>query len=265
MLHNAFLVHDDIEDASLSRRGQTTMHQRVGIPLAVNAGDAMNALSMRLFRRNLAQLGPVVALRIIDEVDHLLVESLEGQAMELGWIRDNDCTVSVDDYLRMVLKKTAWYSFIHPMRIGALVAGADGNLERFHRLGFLLGAAFQIQDDVLNLVGTASRYGKEIGSDLWEGKRTLVLSHAFAHATAADRARLENFLSRPGQRRLERELLRLYELLFKTGSIEWVRQAASALSMAAQNELPSAFAGARDGPDLDFVRSLVGFVVEREV
>jgi geranylgeranyl pyrophosphate synthase/uncharacterized protein with NAD-binding domain and iron-sulfur cluster len=265
LLHNAFLVHDDIEDASLWRRGQTTMHQRVGIPLAVNAGDAMNALSMRLFRRNLAQLGPVVALRIIDEVDHLLVESLEGQAMELGWIRDNDCTVSVDDYLRMVLKKTAWYSFIHPMRVGALVAGADGNLERFHRLGFLLGAAFQIQDDVLNLVGTASRYGKEIGGDLWEGKRTLVLSHAFAHATAADRARLENFLSRPGQRRLERELFGLYELLFKTGSIEWVRQAASALSTAAQNELPSAFAGARDGPDLDFVRSLVGFVVEREV
>jgi geranylgeranyl pyrophosphate synthase/uncharacterized protein with NAD-binding domain and iron-sulfur cluster len=265
LMHNAFLVHDDIEDASLSRRGQTTMHRRVGVPLAVNVGDAMNALSMRLFRGNLAHLRPEVALRIIDEVDHLLVESLEGQAMELGWIRDNDCTVSVDDYLRMVLKKTAWYSFIHPMRIGALVAGAGENLERFHRLGFLLGAAFQIQDDVLNLVGTASRYGKEIGGDLWEGKRTLVVSHAFAHATPSERSRLEDFFSRPGQRRLERELLGMYELLGKTGSIEWARQAASALSKAAQNELPSAFAGAREGPDLDFVRSLVGYVVERDV
>src|SRR5438309_1302012 len=133
LLHNAFLVHDDIEDGSLSRRGQTTMHRRVGTPLAVNAGDAMNALSMRHFRRNLAVLSPEVALRILDEVDHLLVESLEGQAMELGWIRDNHCRAGADDYLRMVLKKTGWYSFVHPMRIGALAAGMDDDLDRFNR------------------------------------------------------------------------------------------------------------------------------------
>jgi geranylgeranyl pyrophosphate synthase len=151
------------------------------------------------------------------------------------------------------------------MRIGALVAGAGENLERFHRLGFLLGAAFQIQDDVLNLVGSGSRYGKEIGGDLWEGKRTLVLSHAFTHASPTDRGRLEAFFSRPGQRRLEREMQSIYDLLHRTGSIEWVRQAASELSKAAAKELPLAFAGAREGPDLDFVRSLVNYVVEREV
>jgi geranylgeranyl pyrophosphate synthase/uncharacterized protein with NAD-binding domain and iron-sulfur cluster len=266
LLHNAFLVHDDIEDASPSRRGQRTMHQRVGIPLAVNAGDAMNALSMRLFRRNLAQLDPVVALRIVDEVDHLLVQSLEGQAMELGWIRDNDCAVTTDDYLRMVLKKTAWYSFIHPMRIGALAAGCcpDG-LGRFHRFGFLLGAAFQIQDDILNLTGAASRYGKEIGGDLWEGKRTLVLVHALAHATAADRARVEEFLAHAGRRPLDREVAAVRRLLDATGSVEWARQAAAALSRAAADELPAAYAGALDGPDLEFVRSLADYVVERDV
>jgi len=265
LLHNAFLVHDDIEDASQSRRGQTTLHRRVGIPLAVNVGDAMNALSMRLFRANLARLGPETALRIIEEVDHLLVESLEGQAMELGWIRDNDTTVTADDYLRMVLKKTAWYSFIHPMRIGALVAGAAENLERFHRLGFLLGAAFQIQDDVLNLIGSASSYGKEIGGDLWEGKRTLVLSHAFSHASSADRIRLDQFFSRPGEQRLAREMQAIYDLLGRTGSIEWAGQAARELAKAAGNEIALAFAGAREGPDLDFVRSLVNYVVERDL
>jgi geranylgeranyl pyrophosphate synthase/uncharacterized protein with NAD-binding domain and iron-sulfur cluster len=265
LLHNAFLVHDDIEDSSLSRRGQTTMHRRVGIPLAVNAGDAMNALSMRLFRSNLAHLRPEVALRIIDEVDHLLVESLEGQSMELGWIRDNECGVSTDDYLRMVLKKTSWYSFIHPMRIGALVAGAGDEMDRFNRFGFLLGAAFQIQDDVLNLVGNPSRYGKERAGDLWEGKRTLVLSHAFAHTAPADRSRLEHFLSRPGQKPLERELMGICDLLGHTGSIEWARRKASDLMVAARTELPRAFAGAREGPDLDFVRSLVGYLVERDL
>ncbi|MEP7343804.1 MAG: FAD-dependent oxidoreductase, partial [Gemmatimonadaceae bacterium] len=140
MLHNAFLVHDDIEDGSDSRRGEATMHRRAGVPIAVNTGDAMNALAMRFFRRSGERLGPEVALRILDEVDHMLVESLEGQATELGWVRDNDLTVGADDYLRLVLKKTAWYSFIHPMRIGALVAnGSDANLDRFDRFGYLLG------------------------------------------------------------------------------------------------------------------------------
>ncbi len=265
LLHNAFLVHDDLEDGSLSRRGQTTMHRRVGIPLAVNTGDAMNALSMRLFRRNLVQLEPEVALRILDEVDHLLVESLEGQAMELGWMRDNEWGVSTGDYLRMVLKKTAWYSFIHPMRIGALVAGADDDLDRFNRFGFLLGAAFQIQDDVLNLVGSPSHYGKEIAGDLCEGKRTLVLSHAFARAAPSERSRLQNFFSNPRERRLQRELVDIYDLLGRSGSIEWARLAASALTSAAQMEFPLAFAGANDGPDLNFMPALVNYLVERDV
>ncbi|HEX5348337.1 MAG TPA: FAD-dependent oxidoreductase [Pseudonocardiaceae bacterium] len=265
LLHNAFLVHDDLEDGSLSRRGQATMHRRVGIPLAVNTGDAMNALSMRLFRSNLVHLEPEVALRIVDEVDHLLVESLEGQAMELGWIRDNECEIGTDDYVRMVLKKTAWYSFIHPMRIGALIAGADDDLDRFNRFGFLLGAAFQIADDVLNLVGSPSQYGKEIAGDLCEGKRTLVLSHAFAHTPQSERSRLWDFFSRPRERRLQRELVEMYDLLGRTGSIEWAQLAASALTSAAQKEFPLAFAGANDGPDLDFVRALVNYLVERDV
>lgn len=267
LLHNAFLVHDDIEDAGGYRRGRPAMHRQVGMPLAVNAGDAMNALAMRLFRANLDRHPAEVVLRIVDEVDHLMLESLEGQAMELGWIRDRACDVGTDDYLRLVLKKTAWYSFIHPMRIGALSAGsaAADDLDRFNRLGFLLGAAFQIQDDVLNLIGVRSRYGKEIGGDLDEGKRTLVLSHALAHGTPADRSRLEAFLARAGTPRLEREQAVIHDLLARTGSIDWARRAATDLAAAAERELAAAFVAALAGPDLDFVRSLVGYVVDRQV
>ena len=168
MLHNGFLVHDDIEDGSDWRRGAATMHRSAGIPIALNAGDSMNALAMRLFRK----AGETAGTRSgrcgsSTEVDHLVVETLEGQAMELGWVRDNDLTVTTDDYLRLVLKKTAWYSFIHPLRIGALVAnGDDRNLDRFDRFGYLIGAAFQITDDVLNLNGKrcAIRQGDQRGS-----------------------------------------------------------------------------------------------------
>jgi geranylgeranyl pyrophosphate synthase/uncharacterized protein with NAD-binding domain and iron-sulfur cluster len=266
MLHNGFLVHDDIEDGSDWRRGVATMHRSAGIPIALNAGDSMNALAMRLFRKTGERVGPLAAIRIFEEVDHLVVETLEGQAMELGWVRDNDLTVTTDDYLRLVLKKTAWYSFIHPLRIGALVAnGDDRNLDRFDRFGYLLGAAFQITDDVLNLNGNVARYGKEINGDLWEGKRTLLLTHAFGQANSADRAWMRSFLARPRARRLPREVLRLHDIIASHGSIEWARQAANAFAEAAAREFDaSAFIGAPASPDLDWVRACVDYLVRRD-
>jgi geranylgeranyl pyrophosphate synthase/uncharacterized protein with NAD-binding domain and iron-sulfur cluster len=265
LLHHAFLVHDDIEDGSLSRRGATTLHRQVGEAAAINVGDALNAYAMRTLRGNVGQLGPGKALAIFDEMDHLLVESLEGQAIELGWVRDNNTEVGVEDYLRMVLKKTAWYSFIHPLRIGALVAGASDDLDRFNRFGFLLGAAFQIQDDVLNLTGAATRYGKEIGGDLWEGKRTLVLARALAQAAPSERALLVRFLGRRRDQRLPREVDAVHDVLVHTGAIDWGRSAASVLIDGAREQLPVALRGADEGPDLGFIRSLVDYVVDRDV
>jgi len=266
MLHNGFLVHDDIEDGSDWRRGAATMHRSAGLPIALNAGDSMNALAMRLFRKAGERLGPAAGMRIFEEVDHLVVETLEGQAMELGWVRDNDLTVTTDDYLRLVLKKTAWYSFIHPLRIGALVAnGDDRNLDRFDRFGYLIGAAFQITDDVLNLNGNVARYGKEINGDLWEGKRTLLLTHAFSQANSTDRTWIRSFLARPRERRLPREILRLHDIIASTGSIEWARQAANAFAEAAAREFDaSAFAGAPASPDLDWLRACVDYLVRRD-
>jgi geranylgeranyl diphosphate synthase type II len=266
MLHNAFLVHDDIEDGSETRRGAPTMHRRAGIPIAVNTGDSMNALAMRLFRRTGERLGPVTAMRIFDEVDHMVVETLEGQAMELGWVHDNDLTVAAEDYLRLVLKKTAWYSFIHPMRIGALAAnGEDRNLSRFNRFGYLLGLAFQITDDVLNLKGTVARYGKEINGDLWEGKRTLMLTRALGRANGADRAWMSGFLARPRERRLPREVLRLHQMILSSGSIAWAEETAAAFAEAAAREFDSsAFAGVPASPDLEWLRGCVAYLVRRD-
>jgi geranylgeranyl pyrophosphate synthase len=264
LLHHAFLVHDDIEDESVSRRGAKALHRQVGDAAAINIGDALNAYAMRTLRMNVDRLGPEKALAIFDEVDHLLIESLEGQAIELGWVRDNQSGVDVEDYLRMVLKKTAWYSFIHPMRIGALAAGADDDLDRFNRFGFLLGAAFQIQDDVLNLTGMESRYGKEIGGDLWEGKRTVVLARAFDRASPKQRDQLARFLAGTRQDRLPRQVYAIYDLLVETGAIEWARSLADALTGAARDHLADAFRGAEEGPDLEFIHTLVGYLVERE-
>ena len=171
----------------------------LGTSLAINVGDAMMATAFRLLRANLADLGPNTAWRVFDEFDHLVSQSLEGQAMELGWIRDNDLSISPSDYLRMTLKKTCWYSFIHPCRIGALIARPSSvNLDVFNAFGFFLGAAFQIQDDVLNLVGSRDRYGKEIFGDIYEGKRTLnSLTRLARLINPSENARLSGFLGLP--------------------------------------------------------------------
>ena len=186
--------------------------------------------------------------------------------MELGWVRDNNLTLGVDDYLRLVLKKTAWYSFIHPMRIGALIAnGEDQNLSRFDRFGYLTGLAFQIKDDVLNLNGSLARYGKEIDGDLWEGKRTLMLTHAFAHASPTDRGWIGAFLERPRERRLPREIMRLHQIIEDAGSILWAQQAAAALAEAAAREFEElAFTGVPASPDLDWLRGCVDFLIQRD-
>ena len=264
MLHNAFLVHDDVEDGSEMRRNHPTMVAEHGVPLAVNTGDAMNALSIRLLRRNLPLLGAPTAIRIYEEIDALLVESLEGQAMELGWIRDNDTRVCAADYLRMTLKKTCLYSFIHPMRIGALVAdGERSDLDRFDKLGFFVGAAFQIQDDVLNLIGD-KRYGKEIGGDLMEGKRSLILAHLFERVSGREADTLRDFLGRPRERRLQREIGWIYELLRRYGSIEYAQQASRDLAAAAVSEFETAFAGTQDDEAKEFLRRIVDYVVDRQ-
>jgi geranylgeranyl pyrophosphate synthase len=266
MLHNAFLIHDDIEDGSEFRRDRPTMYIERGLPLAVNTGDAMQALSVRLARRSAEQIGPRGAAQLLDEFDHMIMESLEGQALEIGWVRDNHCRVDEDDYLRMTLKKTCWYSFIHPCRIGAVVARPDDpDLERFNRFGYFLGIAFQIQDDILNLVGDAKTYGKEIGGDLWEGKRTLILADLFAKASPFEMQRLKDVLAKPRARRVAREIEWIYDVIRRYGSLDYAREAAQAFASAADRELDIAYASAGEGDDTGFVRDLIRYVVERRV
>ena len=266
MLHNAFLVHDDIEDESDLRRGLPTLHAEHGVPIALNAGDMLTALSVRVLRENLAELGMPLTWRVYDEFEHMMQESLEGQAMELGWVRDNRGDVSDEDYLRMVLKKTCWYSFIHPCRIGALIATRDAvDLDRFNRFGCYLGTAFQIQDDLLNLTGDQRRYGKEIGGDLLEGKRTLMLIHLQRQLFGDEAARVSAYLGRPRADRSARDTRWILDLMRSRGSLDHARRAARQLAGAALFEFTRAFHDVPESDDTTFLRQIVSYMVSRDV
>lgn len=191
LYHNAFLVHDDIEDESEARRGEQTLHQQHGVPIAINVGDAMLGLSLEPLLENVEFIGLGPALGVLRAVARMTRESVEGQAIELDWIRRGVWRLGDDDYTSMVIKKTGWYSFMTPIHLGCVAAGAPADLrDEMVELGRLLAVAFQIQDDVLNLEQSATRYGKEFAGDLWEGKRSLILLHALRESEPARRGRM---------------------------------------------------------------------------
>jgi geranylgeranyl diphosphate synthase type II len=216
LYHNAFLVHDDVEDDSRLRRGAPTLHVEHGVPIAINVGDAMFCLSLKPLLDNVEVIGLGPALRILATVAHMTQESVEGQAVELDWIRHNRWDLGDADYVRMVEQKTGWYSFIVPMQVGAIAAGATE--EQVHELvdfGRELSVAFQITDDLLNVRADPQEYGKEIGGDLWEGKRTLIVLHAVRTAGSVDRGRAVEILARarPPSESVERVQDLLHELV----------------------------------------------------
>jgi geranylgeranyl diphosphate synthase type II len=264
LMHNAFLVHDDVEDDSEERRGRPTMHLLHGVPIAVNVGDALAVLSLRPLIDNSAVLGARVAIRVLEEAERMARESVEGQAMELWWRERNVIELTEADYLTLILKKTCWYSTIYPMRVGALIGTRDGvDLDRYLRFGFFVGAAFQIQDDLLNLVGDAQKYGKELDGDIWEGKRTLMLIHLLGAATPDDRARLAAVLGLSRGERTLADVLWIRERMDHYGSIEHARQVAHGLAGAALHEFSVAYADLPDSRDKRFLEAVATWAIER--
>jgi geranylgeranyl diphosphate synthase type II len=264
MMHNAMLIHDDVEDESEQRRGKPAMHITHGVPIAINVGDLLSLLAMRPLLDNRSILGSEMSLRILEETERMARESAEGQAFELGWRRDNVTDVGEADYLEMVLKKTCWLATIHPSRVGILI-GARGGVDpdRCIRFGFFLGAAFQIQDDLLNLVGDADSYGKELGGDIRECKRTLMLIHLLANASASDRRRLCTILGEPRELRTDGDVSWVLERMDAHGSLDYARQVAHGLAGAAQHEFNQLYGHLPDSRDKRFLAALPAWVIQR--
>ncbi len=263
LIHNALLIHDDIEDGSEQRRGHPTLHLLHGVPLALNAGDTLTLMALRPLLDNRTTIGQSLALRIIEEAERMALECAEGQSMELGWRHYNATEIGVGDYLEMVLKKTCWLATIFPIRAGALIGGRGaGDLDAFVRFGFFLGAAFQIQDDLLNLVGD-KRYGKERDGDLWEGKRTLMLIRTLAQAKPAEREELCALLCRSRAERSAQEIAWMRSLIEKYDGAAYARQIAQELAGAALHEFELLSAGLPDTRDRAFLEQMPTWVIER--
>lgn len=263
LFHNAQLIHDDIEDDSDIRRGRPTLHRLHGVALALNAGSAamlmaFDPLVAALERRGGARLAKGLALTRL-AAHH----AADGQALELGWRESGRLDLGDADYLRMALCKTAMTSVVWPMQLGLLLGRRPSAApERVAAFGGLLGLAFQIQDDLLNLVADPA-YGKEALGDLREGKRTLMLLHAARTAHGADRRLIERWQATPTPERSADLLESMGAVLFRLGSVAHAELTAQALAGAAARELEPLLDGLPPSDDRDFLFGLVPWIFER--
>lgn len=239
LFQNWVLVHDDVEDDSDERRGAPALHRLVGVPIAVNVGDAMHVYMWDALLGLRGDDG-FDADAIRREFVRLIHRTAEGQHLDLTWVQEGRFAIGEDDYLRMVTLKTSWYTVIGPLRLGAFAAGRAPD-PAFETHGARLGAAFQIRDDVLNLTAGAA-IGKEFAGDLYEGKRTLVLAHLFAHASADEAAEAEALLARPRAAKRPEDVARLLALIARHGSLDHAQAVADREAGAALAGIEEAFA-----------------------
>lgn len=234
LFQNWVLIHDDIEDDSEERRGRPALHKMIGIPLAINIGDALHAYMWAAVQAAQLPQG-------IHEFLNMIHRTAEGQHLDLAWVEHHEWNVQETDYLQMVRLKTAYYTVIYPLRLGALVAKQEPH-PLFEPAGLALGTAFQIRDDVLNLSGDPAKYGKEIAGDLLEGKRTLIVLHWLAQAPQEQR---QLFLE---QMQLDRSakdpatIAQIHQWLIQSGSLDYAQTYATEQAKEGLNHLRQAFA-----------------------
>ncbi|WP_019239928.1 MULTISPECIES: polyprenyl synthetase family protein [Enorma] len=228
---SAALIHDDIADNGQLRRGKPCLYLTEGVGLAINCGDLDLTLVTEAVLND-PVLDDATRVRVMRELTAMTMRTIEGQALDLGWVRDERFDLGVDDYLRMATLKTAHYSGAVPLSAGAIIGGgSEAQVEALRSFGLDTGLAFQIQDDLINLVGSDT--AKDFRTDITEGKRTLVAVHALADPAAHDEveAILRSGSSDPAV------LARAVELFEETGSIAYAHDVAEQLIARAKTTL----------------------------
>jgi geranylgeranyl diphosphate synthase, type II len=264
IFQNWIVIHDDIEDGSELRRGLPALHVKYGMPLALNAGDALAGKMWEFLKNNREIIGPETTLDVIEQFLIMYDETTSGQHVELSWVQNRRWDLSHDDYFEMCRKKTAWYTCMTPAWTGALIAGADKKFrDIIFKFGMDLGIAFQIQDDVLNLIGDEKVYGKEIGGDLWEGKRTLITIDLMEKANDAERMFLHEALDMPRIAKNKVDMDKIMALIEKYGCIDNAMSISIGLATKAKAEF-SHLDGSIDEGQREIILELIDFMIDRK-
>lgn len=191
IFHNFTLLHDDVMDRADMRRGRPTVHAKWNANVAILSGDAMFALASSL----IAQAPAESLSSVLNTFNGLALGVCEGQQYDMNF--ETQAKVEMAEYMEMIRLKTA-VLLAGALQIGALVAGAPGPaVQHLHAFGTRIGLAFQLQDDLLDLYADEAKFGKKIGSDIRENKKTFLYIKALELLDWDDRTRLEETFRTP--------------------------------------------------------------------
>jgi len=216
MLHNFTLVHDDIMDNADKRRGRLTLHKKYDHNTAILAGDSLLSIAYEFLLKDCNGN----AKEVISAFTQGLIEVCEGQSLDTDFeLRKN---VALSEYIVMIKKKTAAMAEMC-CKIGALLGGGSASqVKALGSYGLNLGIAFQIQDDLLDISADEKEFGKTIGADLIEGKKTFLFLEALEKSRGEDRKKLLKVIERKGIRRNQ---LPSYKMIYeKLGVLDDARR-----------------------------------------
>ena len=189
MYHNFTLLHDDVMDKADIRRGKPTVHVKWDDNTAILSGDAMLTMATQLIARADAAVMP----QVMELFNRTAMEIYEGQQYDMDFESRGD--VTVEEYIAMIRLKTSVLLGC-ACKMGALIGGADeATAQRFYEIGENLGLAFQLQDDMLDVWGDEATFGKAIGGDIMNNKKTFLLINACQRATDDNRIELALWLN----------------------------------------------------------------------
>jgi geranylgeranyl diphosphate synthase type II len=195
MFHNFTLVHDDIMDNADKRRGRLTLHKKYDHNTAILAGDSLLSIAYEYLLKDCNGNSK----EVVSSFTHGLIEVCEGQSLDTDF--ESRKNVSLSEYIIMIKKKTAAMAEMC-CRIGALLGGGTNyQVNALGNYGLNLGIAFQIQDDLLDISADEKKFGKTIGGDLVEGKKTFLFLEALEKSRGEDRKKLMKIIERKGIRR----------------------------------------------------------------
>jgi geranylgeranyl diphosphate synthase, type II len=258
------LLHDDIEDDSLQRRGAPTLHKTIGKELAINAGDNLQTIQWHILHDALPQFGASLSQKILNEFYVMFNRTYLGQTIDIKWNQSNKLDITDEDVFMILESKTCYYTISGPMRLGAIVAGAsDENLDTIYLFGRYLGRAFQIIDDILDLTSDFSGQKKQPYNDIYEGKRTIPLSHLLKSADPSELKVITDILAKSRDQKSETEVIQIIELMNKYKTIDSAKTMAIDFSVEAKKILKDKMDFIRVEPFRQQLESAIDFVVDR--
>ncbi|MBR9682781.1 MAG: polyprenyl synthetase family protein [Candidatus Aenigmarchaeota archaeon] len=267
MSEDWLLMHDDWEDNSDERRGKPALHKIYLPEIAINAGDALHMYMWKALIENREILDEETTRRVLNEFSRFLDITARGQHLEMSLMYTNKKgleELEYQDYEDIIYGKAAEYTIAGPLRLGAIIAGqSDEVIEKISEVGIPMGKGFQVRDDLLNIVGEGSVYGKEIGGDIFEGKRTVLVIHLIKNTEGEEHQKVLDIMNKPRAEKTTEEVEWMIKMMKEKGSVQYAEDMAKKFSAEAKIKFNEYFP---DLPNREIFEAAVDFfTMDRKV